>query len=1166
MYIDIGVDEMSDIEDDGYDMDDRNEDNCPMVDNAGQEDINGINDGDGMGDACEPGGVLGISVDTASGVLTVFDASKVYDQGEDVARLSYVPLSLLAPERITLSPNGNTYGYVTSADGSKGGLSVVDLDPLQAVRYPFEAEIWTSVGEPFSKALAGGAFSPDGTYFYALYEGGASDTIEVYRTTDLRAPEHRYSVTVNLGYSYTAPNSLLVTDSGYVYFNVTPVAGGGKTICIRESDLKGGSFQLWDTIDVGSGPRDLVIPLGSEVAYVTNVLDDTISVIDVSDETNPVIATLTDPDLDLADTGAVVGITPQLGRLRYVYVGASGSQTMDIFKYNPETGAFGKVREDLAVFDNGGAGEIAFHFTGGFGGNGDAHVYVTNKNGAPLSPRQIRVIEHESAIGTGAVTPELIGTFGDGPVGLAIQQALAVVPSYVRVEPEGETVFTAVGGVPPYTWTPEGGTVDPLQGEMVTYTAGEAAGPFTMTVTDSSVPAEQATATVDIQADVGRVILLAGGGDLFTNPELEKVQVMADHAYAVLLDRGFDGDKIFYAAPYASLVDPEQTNAVDVLLDGVDDLAEVRSAFYDWATAELSDGIPLYLIMIDHGGPDKFYLFQTTDPLLDSVYLEVVDTDGDSQNDLGVWLDHVQDPVAGCDTCRAIVIYEACYSGSVIAESVDPWDGTLSGANRVLITSSGPDQLANFRLDGLVSFSYFFFEMAGQGHSLLESFGLAKSWLSQYQFVDPQDPWLDDNGDADYMLDDGQIAKYLYLGVGANEPPLEFSETSIDRQIEVPGVGETVPVDVYGDLLNENALVSKTARLIDPEGGAGVAVEMDGVDDGAGWTADRYQTTLVFDETTLEGTYTVELDAEDIYGFKASTELIFIWVGEYQGDLYEENDTWQTAAEALLGVGEQVLNFHDQGDEDWFRIMGFQGKSYSFHTWTPGNDCNEPQVDTEMKLYEKQGEEIVEILDADTEYCGPPGGPDLILDWDCPEDGEYYLQIRNFYPTGYGPGTEYVLFMDYTQGDLFEVEVEVTEGGMELKQDEAEVWIRAVKPDSTVLDWYPGWRSIWDAYFEEGLPVQPAWTWTVKVRKAGTPTWSQGQTIPGSSIAKDAHIPMDFTLGGDPAYTLNAQAAAYGDNSVMASGLVNHLAYLLLPAGLAIGFRFVRRKSGQGRP
>jgi hypothetical protein len=637
---------------------------------------------------------------------------------------------------------------------------------------------------------------------------------------------------------------------------------------------------------------------------------------------------------------------------------------------------------------------------------------------------------------------------------------------------------------------------------------------------------------------VGRALLIAGGGDAYSNPELNTARILADHVYTVLLDRGFDGEKIFYAAPYASTVDPELPNAVDLTIDGANDEQDLRNqAFYGWAASQVDATVPLYLIMIDHGGPNKFLLDQfTSDPPQGTAYLQVEDSGDGRDNDLRTWLDDLQDATG----CQVIVIYEACYSGSLI----DPAGGTLSdpSRDRVLISSAGPDELANFRYDGVVSFSQFFFDIAREGKSLYESFSQAAALLENYEFVNPQTPWLDDDLDGTYTEgSDGAVAAHLYLGVDPTPPPLAFVDTSIDRQIEPPAPGVPVDVLVYGDLTNENPLVTDgvTATLIDPEGTPGGAVPMTGTDDGDPLTPDRYETSFSFDDTSPEGTYTVELNAADSHGFEAVTRQVFIHVGQYQGDLYEDNDTWGTAAEAPLGAGPKVLNFHDDGqeDEDWFRFLAFAGFSYKLDTWTPGDPgCTGPQVNTELALYRIVGGNPVAVTGVTVNDHCPPSGPDYIEEWDCSETDEYYLKITHGDHLS-GPGTEYILDMSITQGPEFSVKVKVFEGSTELTGSGAEVKVEA-DGQSLAVPWSP----LYNGYFKDGLST--LLSWTASARKAGEATW-YSLPVPPVGEKQTSSVTIDVASDQPPNCTGSVGASSSGHGRLDREDPISMLLYFL---------------------
>jgi hypothetical protein len=75
---------------------------------------------------------------------------------------------------------------------------------------------------------------------------------------------------------------------------------------------------------------------------------------------------------------------------------------------------------------------------------------------------------------------------------------LAIVPSSATLAPGDQQIFDCVGGVPPYTWEPSGGTINTAHQPQVIFTAGSAPGTFTLKCSDSAGNAAAATITISL--------------------------------------------------------------------------------------------------------------------------------------------------------------------------------------------------------------------------------------------------------------------------------------------------------------------------------------------------------------------------------------------------------------------------------------------------------------------------------------------------------------------------------------------------------------------------------------------------------------------------------------------------------------------------------------------
>jgi PKD repeat protein len=113
---------------------------------------------------------------------------------------------------------------------------------------------------------------------------------------------------------------------------------------------------------------------------------------------------------------------------------------------------------------------------------------------------------------------------------------------------------------------------------------------------------------------------------------------------------------------------------------------------------------------------------------------------------------------------QQIIIIDTCYSGSFFDE--------LAGVeNRVLISSADDRHLAWQTTYG--SFADKFIRLLEHGSNVLEAFQMAEDMmLEEPDLFFGQSPWLDDNGDGQYLNNDGTLAANIFLGrTGISQAP-----------------------------------------------------------------------------------------------------------------------------------------------------------------------------------------------------------------------------------------------------------------------------------------------------------------------------------------------------------------------------------------------------------
>jgi DNA-binding beta-propeller fold protein YncE len=247
--------------------------------------------------------------------------------------------------------------------------------------------------------------------------------------------------------------------------------------------------------------------------------------------------------------------------------------------------------------------------------------------------------------------------------------------------------------------------------------------------------------------DVGKAIIVAGGGPYDGNDLWDDTQMVANFAYRALAHQGFTQNTIYYLSAATTLdldnnCEYDEGGVIDKSCYDVDEeptKANLKKAITEWA----SDAENITLYFTDHGGHQDFTL--NKDEIL-------------TADDLNEWLDIWQNSTKG----SAKIIYDACHSGSFVQ--------SLKDHNRIVITSAAADELAYFDDQGSLSFSNYFWTHVFNGLNMAESFSQATeavNYLHDVQTEQNQTPWLEANGDgcvnkaADY-----QQAEQLFIGNG----------------------------------------------------------------------------------------------------------------------------------------------------------------------------------------------------------------------------------------------------------------------------------------------------------------------------------------------------------------------------------------------------------------
>ena len=288
-------------------------------------------------------------------------------------------------------------------------------------------------------------------------------------------------------------------------------------------------------------------------------------------------------------------------------------------------------------------------------------------------------------------------------------------------------------------------------------------------------------------------------GKISSNEGLASHNKTANFVYNQLIARGLLDDDIMYFN-----FDDSQPG-----VDSVPTKSGIQDAVTQWAKSKMNaKPANLYLVLIDHGFDDIFYIHPETITALE----------------LKGWLDVLQAGLTGQAAIQEIIsVLGFCRSGSFIDD--------LSGSYRVIIASAAADESSYkgpLDKDGIREGEYFvseFFKAIAYGKSITRSFEeagvLAENFTASASGLSPnapyhddalQHPLLDDNGDGLGSNDlsdptgDGVISEELFIGVNT-------LTTNDPEDVSVTAVTETIFMDESTTSTDVWARVDNNSRL-----------------------------------------------------------------------------------------------------------------------------------------------------------------------------------------------------------------------------------------------------------------------------------------------------------------------------------------------------------------
>ncbi len=388
-----------------------------------------------------------------------------------------------------------------------------------------------------------------------------------------------------------------------------------------------------------------------------------------------------------------------------------------------------------------------------------------------------------------------------------------------------------------------------------------------------------------------KAVIVAGGGAFSGDNLWDSTLLNANYAYRTLIYQGFTKENIYYLNPDNN-ADLDSNGLFDDI-DADSTIMNLKTAITEWATD--ADSVVLY--MIDHGGVDTFRMNEN----------ETLSSD-----ELASWIDEMQRSITGAIT----IVYDACESGTFIS--------TLTGQERVVITSTSPGESAYFIAQGTISFSNFFWTQIFNGLSVWEAYQSAGDAMTLT--TDFQHPMIDDNGNGTGNdPDDGSLALSVYIGSGTEiygDAPIIGS---VSPEQTISG---TTSALIYADNVTDSDGIARVWAIIRPpyfsQGSSeNPVVELPTIElTHAG--ENRYEG--VYNSFNITGTYQISIYAIDGAGNTAQPELTTISVDSdltrkaviVAGDVYG-SDFW-SAVEHSTRMAYETLSFQGYDDNDIYLL------------------------------------------------------------------------------------------------------------------------------------------------------------------------------------------------------------------------------------------------------
>ena len=394
------------------------------------------------------------------------------------------------------------------------------------------------------------------------------------------------------------------------------------------------------------------------------------------------------------------------------------------------------------------------------------------------------------------------------------------------------------------------------------------------------------TSDITVTQENSKAIIVLGGGDRNDNPAWSSFNRVAEYVHNILIKREFDDEEdIWFLSP-----DPTRTSGADTQTTE----SNLQLAITNWAKPRVNPQVPLFIYLLSHNLEDRFLLEKGRNS---EVFL--------SPDMFAGWLEELPEgtPVT--------IIIEACHSGNFIT-------APLISPDRTVIVSARGDRQA--KITPMSSFSKTFFDQINLNKTIAEAFRFTQAKMLVLRSHRSQLPQMDANGNGriNEPQDFAILAKrYIPENIVSLADPPEFvkitedvtltegiSSQRIEAELLGVGISRVVATVIPPDFDPDATFDDWNALAFD---------EFDLADAGAGETPGTTKYAAAYANFTLQGEYTVILNASNTDGSAEAVETTITVPGG--------ETSWDVDGNGVVNIFDLVLvagNFGKSG-------VGIQG-------------------------------------------------------------------------------------------------------------------------------------------------------------------------------------------------------------------------------------------------